>query len=153
MNFSFLQRQTLPISLEKAWNFFSDPNNLPVITPPYLKFTITSKHTSEKMYAGQIITYKVRPILSIPLTWITEITHVQEPHFFVDEQRHGPYRFWHHQHHFKSISGGVEITDLIHYQLPLGWIGCAINRFKVKRDLQSIFKYRAKKLTELFGSL
>ena len=150
---SFLQHQTLPISLEKAWDFFSDPKNLPVITPPHLKFVITSKPISEKMYAGQIITYKVRPIFSIPLTWITEITHVQEPHFFVDEQRYGPYRFWHHQHHFKPISGGVEILDLIHYQLPLGLIGCVINRVKVKRDLQSIFNYRAKKLTELFGSL
>lgn len=153
MIFSFVRHQTLPIAQQEAWDFFSNPKNLSLITPPHLKFVITSNFLPEKMYAGQIISYKVRPLLNIPLTWVTEITQVNEPALFIDEQRFGPYRFWHHQHHFKTISGGVEMMDLIHYQLPLGWLGPFLNRFKVQHDLNLIFNYREKKLIERFGEL
>jgi ligand-binding SRPBCC domain-containing protein len=153
MIFHFLRRQILPISCENAWEFFSNPKNLPLITPPHLNFIITSTFLPEKMYAGQIITYRVCPLFRIPVTWVTEITHVDQPFYFVDEQRFGPYRFWHHQHHFKSVTGGVEMIDLIHYQLPFGLLGRFINRFKVCDDLNAIFNFREKKLIERFGSL
>lgn len=117
--------QRLPIPIKSAWDFFSNPMNLKEITPEKMGFHVTSDpdFSSRKMYAGQVITYTVKPILGIPLFWMTEITQVQTGHFFVDEQRVGPYTLWHHQHHFKAIPGGVEMTDLIHYRVPLGWLG------------------------------
>ncbi len=147
--------QRLPVSLESAWTFFSDPSNLKVITPAHLGFQVTSDpdFSSRKMYPGQIITYTVKPILGIPLFWMTEITHVQEPGFFVDEQRVGPYTLWHHQHHFKTIPGGVEMTDLVHYKVPLGWLGDLANWLFVRRQLQGIFDFRTKKLETLFGKM
>lgn len=107
----------------------------------------------QKMYAGQIIAYTVRPLLGVPLFWMTEITHVVEKQFFVDEQRVGPYAIWHHQHHFKAIPGGVEMTDLLHYKMPLGWLGDLANRLFVCRQLEEIFEFRWKKLEEMFGKM
>jgi len=109
--------QKLPINLQTAWDFFSSPKNLVTITPDELGFTILSE-LPEKMYPGLFIKYKVTPLLGIPLTWVTEITHVEELQFFVDEQRVGPYSIWHHQHFFKEIPGGVEMTDIVDYKLP-----------------------------------
>lgn len=145
--------QRLPVSLEAAWDFFSNPSNLKEITPGYMGFNITSdpEYSARKMYAGQVITYTVTPILNIPLFWMTEITHVQEGRFFVDEQREGPYALWHHQHHFKEIPGGVEMTDLVHYKAPLGWLGDLANLFFIRRQLNQIFDYRWKVLEERFG--
>lgn len=144
--------QRLPISLEQAWDFFSSPANLKTITPPYMGFDITSDpEFNREMYAGQVITYTVRPVLGIPMFWMTEITHVAPGRFFVDEQRVGPYRIWHHQHHFKTVEGGVEMTDLVHYQLPLGWLGSLAHTLFVRRRLEEIFDFRWKKLEETFG--
>ena len=143
--------QKLPINLQQAWDFISTPANLKVITPPYMGFEMTSKHHGDKMYAGQIITYIVKPILGIPLKWCTEITHVQEPDYFVDEQRIGPYAFWHHQHKLKEIPNGVLMEDIVHYKLPLGFLGNIANSLMVKRQLAEIFEFRHKKLIELFG--
>jgi ligand-binding SRPBCC domain-containing protein len=143
--------QRMPVSLAQAWDFFSSPANLQTITPPYMGFTIISQHHGDKMYPGQIIEYKVKPLLGIPLYWMTEITHVQEEHFFVDEQRFGPYSLWHHQHHFKAIEGGVEMTDIVHYKLPLWWLGDLANALFVKKQLAGIFEYRKKKVEEMFG--
>ena len=145
--------QRLPISLEAAWNFFSNPENLKVITPAQMGFLVTSdpEYSTAKMYAGQVITYTVKPLLGIPLFWMTEITHVQEGQFFVDEQRVGPYALWHHQHHFKTIPGGVEMTDLVHYKLPLGWLGDLANWLLVRGQLKGIFDYRWQRLEERFG--
>ncbi|MFN0174694.1 MAG: SRPBCC family protein [Saprospiraceae bacterium] len=145
--------QRLPISLESAWEFFSNPMNLKEITPAKMGFHVTSdaEFSTRKMYAGQVITYTVTPILGIPLFWMTEITHVQKGQFFVDEQRVGPYSLWHHQHHFKAIPGGVEMTDLVHYRVPLGWLGDFANWLFVRRQLEGIFDFRTKKLSELFG--
>jgi ligand-binding SRPBCC domain-containing protein len=144
--------QRMPVSLTQAWDFFSSPANLQTITPPYMGFTIISQHHGDKMYPGQIIEYKVTPVLGIPLYWMTEITHVQEERFFVDEQRFGPYSLWHHQHHFKAIEGGVEMTDIVHYKLPLWWLGNLANALFVKKQLAGIFEYRKKKVEEMFGS-
>lgn len=145
--------QNIPVSLEKAWDFFSNPVNLQAITPDNLGFRIISKHHGDKMYAGQVIEYKVSPLLGIPLYWMTEITHVEDKRYFVDEQRYGPYSMWHHQHHFKTMDGGVEMTDIIHYKLPLWFLGDIANSLFVKKQLEQIFDYRFKKVEELFGAV
>lgn len=145
--------QKMPITLEKAWDFFSRPDNLKDITPSHMGFEIKSKHHGEKMYAGQIIEYTVKPLFGIPLYWMTEITHVADHQYFVDEQRFGPYNLWHHQHHFKTIPGGVEMRDIVHYKLPLWWLGDIANGLFVKKQLQGIFDYRTQKVVELFGAM
>ena len=121
--YSLTKKQFLPISLDQAWDFFSSPINLKKITPEYMGFEITSDLGDGKMYPGQIITYVVTPVLGIPMSWATEITHVVDKKYFVDEQRFGPYTFWHHQHWFKTVEGGVEMTDIVNYGLPLGFLG------------------------------
>jgi ligand-binding SRPBCC domain-containing protein len=144
--------QQIPISIDKAWDFFSDPANLKNITPGNIGFNIISKYHGSQMYARQIIEYKVSPILGIPLYWMTEITHVENKKYFVDEQRFGPYSLWHHQHHFKEIPGGIEMTDTVHYKLPFWIIGDIANWLLVKRQLKTIFDYRFKKVEELFNN-
>lgn len=143
--------QKIPISLEEAWAFFSNPANLQAITPSNMGFKVISKHHGEKMYAGQIIEYTVKPVLGIPLYWMTEITQVKDKEYFIDEQRFGPYKLWHHQHHFKAIEGGVEMTDIVHYKNPLGVLGNLANKLFVKKKLDNIFEFRRIKTEELFG--
>jgi ligand-binding SRPBCC domain-containing protein len=140
----------LPITVEKAWDFLSDPGNLKNITPDYMGFKILAG-AGEKMYAGQIIKYTVTPVLGIPLGWVTEITHVKDNEYFVDEQRFGPYSLWHHKHFIKAIPGGVEMIDIVDYKLPLGILGRIAHPIFVKRQLNQIFNYRYNKLIELFG--
>jgi ligand-binding SRPBCC domain-containing protein len=135
------KKQFIPISIEEAWEFLSNPNNLKVITPPEMGFEVTSEIPS-KMYAGMIITYKVRPMLGIPVSWVTEITHVDEPYYFVDEQRFGPYSFWHHSHFLKPVDGGVEMEDIVYYKLPFGILGRLVEPFLVKPRLEQIFNFR-----------
>ncbi len=147
--YHFTKTQLLPCSLEKAWDFFSDPSKLPEITPPNMKFKVRSEKQS-RMYAGQIVEYTVRPVLSIPLYWMTEITHVKEKEFFVDEQRFGPYTLWHHQHHFREVPGGTEMTDIVHYKLPMWFFGDIANWLFVKKQLNGIFAFRLKKTEEIF---
>ena len=149
--YSFKTVQTIQISLEEAWEFFSSPANLQKITPSSLGFEIISKHHGEKMYAGQIIEYKVKPVLQIPLYWMTEITHVLEGKYFVDEQRFGPYSLWHHQHHFKVTNEGIEMTDIVHYKLPLGILGDIANSLFVKKQLKGIFDHRYEIVEKLFN--
>lgn len=146
--------QRLPIPLEKAWDFFSSPLNLKEITPAYMGFRVTSDPDFlSPMYAGQVITYTVKPLFGIPLFWMTEITQVAPGKYFIDEQRVGPYALWHHQHHFKQIPGGVEMTDLVHYRVPLGPLGDLANGLFVRRQLEGIFNYRWNKLEGLFGTM
>ncbi|CAN5477535.1 SRPBCC family protein [soil metagenome] len=145
--------QKIPVDLATAWDFFSNPANLSRITPADMGFNIISKHHGEKMYAGQLIEYKVSPVLGIPLYWMTEITHVEDQQYFVDEQRFGPYSLWHHQHHFKAIDGGVEMTDIVHYKMPFWFLGDIANSLFVTKQLQGIFDYRFKKVIELFGEM
>ena len=144
-------KQNVPISIEKAWDFFSSPKNLAKITPEHMGFIITSTYNDEKMYPGMLITYKVSPLLGIPLDWCTEITHVEQHKYFVDEQRFGPYAMWHHQHHFKEIDGGVEMIDIVNYAIPFGFIGRIANSILVESEVKKIFDYRTIKIDEFFG--
>lgn len=142
--------QFLKISLSEAWDFFSSPGNLSKITPDHMGFEITSG-IHEKMYTGQIITYKVSPFLGIKTNWVTEITHVAEGRFFVDEQRFGPYRMWHHEHHFEVKGGGVLMTDRVSYKLPFGFLGRIAHSLFVKNQLKQIFEYRETYLSKVFS--
>lgn len=143
------RRMFLPVSLDQAWEFFSDSANLSRITPPDMDFRITSP-PGRGIHAGQIITYTVRPLLGVAVHWTTEITHVDRPNFFVDEQRFGPYRFWHHQHHFREVEGGVEMYDLVHYLLHHDRLAGLVNRLIVAPRLRRIFDFRSKVLKEIF---
>ncbi len=138
-------RQFLPITPEAAWKFFSNPANLGRITPPAMNFTITSK-VPEKVYPGLIITYKVSPLLGIPLDWVTEITQVDEPFFFVDDQRSGPYAIWHHEHRFEPVENGVMMTDKLFYKVPLGPFGNLLDLLFIRKKVAGIFEFRKKYL-------
>lgn len=142
--------QNLPISLDDAWDFLSNPKNLKIITPEYMGFIIESG-ADRPMFPGQIIQYIVTPMMGIKTKWVTEITHVQDKKYFVDEQRFGPYSLWHHKHFLKEIPGGVAMEDIIDYKIPMGWLGQLIHPILVKPKLDEIFEYRRKKLIELFG--
>jgi ligand-binding SRPBCC domain-containing protein len=143
--------QNIPATIEQTWDFYSNHANLQTITPDYMKFNVISQNKEEKLYSGQVIEYKVRPILGIPLYWKTEIRNVTAPTYFMDEQRKGPYSSWQHQHYFKPIEGGTEITDIVLYKNP-GWLlGELANILFIKRKLRSIFKYRFRKMEDIFG--
>jgi ligand-binding SRPBCC domain-containing protein len=149
--YSLKSIQKIPASLEDVWNFFSDASNLISITPPFLNLAIKNELFGEQVYSGQIILYTVRPLLGIPLSWMTEITQVEHLNYFIDEQRKGPYKLWHHQHHFRAIEEGVEMTDLVHYGPPLGILGNIAQSLIIKSKLTEIFKYRYNKVNEIFG--
>jgi len=144
------KKQNLPISIDEAWDFLSSPKNLKTITPDYMSFDILT-NINKPMFAGQIIQYIVTPILGIKTKWVTEITHVKDKEYFVDEQRFGPYALWHHKHFIKEIEGGIEMEDIIDYKVPMGILGQLVHPFIVKPKLEEIFNYRQKKLIELFG--
>jgi len=143
--------QHLPITIDNAWDFFSNPHNLHKITPAWLDLKITNA-IPEKMHAGMIIRYRVRPLFQIPTTWIYEITHAVEPVFFVDEMRSGPYRFWHHQHQFTVKSSGVEVQDQVHYALGFGLLGQILHDVIIRAKLLKIFDYRQIALEKIFES-
>lgn len=143
--------QKIPASIEQVWEMFSNPANLRLLTPESLKFTVLTDIKEDKIYAGQLIDYRVSPLLGIPLSWRTEITEVRKNEFFIDEQRKGPYSRWHHEHHFKEIEGGVEMTDIVHYRNPFWIIGKLVNSIIVKKKLRAIFEYRFRKVEEIFG--
>lgn len=148
--YTFHRKQNLPITKAQAWEFLSSPKNLKTITPDYMGFDILSG-ADRSMYAGQIIQYIVTPVLGIKTKWVTEITHVVDGEYFVDEQRFGPYALWHHKHFIKEIEGGVEMEDIIDYKVPMGILGQMVNPILVRPKLEEIFKYRTEKLEELFG--
>ncbi|WP_299381925.1 SRPBCC family protein [uncultured Lacinutrix sp.] len=148
--YTFHRKQNLPITKAQAWEFLSSPKNLKTITPDYMGFDILSG-ADRPMYAGQIIQYIVTPVLGIKTKWVTEITHVVDGEYFVDEQRFGPYALWHHKHFIKEIDGGVEMEDIIDYKVPMGILGQMVNPILVRPKLEEIFKYRTEKLEELFG--
>ena len=143
------QEQILPISLQQAWDFFATPKNLNEVTPADLTFKITSA-LPEKMYEGLMITYKIKPTLNIPLNWCTEITHIKEMEYFVDEQRSGPYKIWHHEHHFKAVDDGVLMTDLLYYDIGLSVFGWLAGKLFVHKKVEEIFDYRYKTLETYF---
>ena len=150
--FKIHTKQKLPITIEEGWGFLSNPKNLSCITPNYMKFKINDCDF-KPVYQGQIIQYTVRHLLNIPLKWVTEITHVVNDNYFVDEQRFGPYSLWHHKHFLREIDGGIEMEDIIHYKIPLGFIGEFLNFLFIKNQLKEIFEYRKNKLIEIFGEI
>ncbi|HVV56636.1 MAG TPA: SRPBCC family protein [Mucilaginibacter sp.] len=149
--YSFQRETFLPAAIDKAWDFFTSPLNLERITPKDMNFVVTSDFKPDsKVYAGMIITYKVSPLWGIRMNWMTEITHVQEKEYFIDEQRFGPYALWHHQHHFKPVEGGVQMTDIVNYAIGWGFIGRVAYELVVAKKLREIFDYRAKVIGEIF---
>ena len=144
--------QFLPITLSAAWEFFSSPTNLARITPKYMGFEILyMSGGGDNVYAGQIIQYHVNVLPGIKVNWVTEITHLQKPLHFIDEQRVGPYSLWHHQHHFKEADGGVEMTDVVNYAIPLGWLGQLVHWIFVGREVNRIFTHRFHVLDKYFN--
>tara|TARA_B100000287_G_scaffold101372_2_gene93573 strand:- start:950 stop:1417 length:468 start_codon:yes stop_codon:yes gene_type:complete len=143
--------QKLPISLDDAWDFLSSPNNLKLITPESMNFKIID-WDKKKAYPGQIIQYTVSPVFGMKIKWVTEITQVKGNSYFIDEQRFGPYSFWHHKHFIKEIDNGILMDDIIHYKIPFGFIGEILNKVYVQNKLNKIFKYRENKLNEIFGN-
>ncbi|MHC1705326.1 MAG: SRPBCC family protein [Tenuifilaceae bacterium] len=149
--YQLIVEQKVPATIEEVWDFISSPKNLKEITPDYMGFDVTTKDLPEKMYPGMIISYKVSPLLRIKMTWVTEITHVKDKEYFVDEQRVGPYSMWHHEHHIEKIEGGVLMTDIISYKPPFGFIGAIANRIIIKKQLKEIFDYRFIAMEKRFG--
>lgn len=161
-----IRTQRIPAGMDEVWAFFSSPANLAYLTPSGMDFWMLSPdgdsssaapvppaaapHFDPAMYEGQLIDYTIRPLLGIRLYWMTEITHIQDKIYFVDEQRVGPYKIWHHEHHFRVIPGGVEMVDKVHYALHW-WAGPALPL--VRRKLDAIFNYRTKMVTEKWGPL
>jgi len=141
--YTFHRKQKLPITLNEAWEFLSNPRNLSTLTPKEMNFTIIS-NDNKPMYAGQVIQYSVTPIARIKAKWISEITHLVDGKYFVDLQLYGPYAFWHHKHFIHEIDGGVEMEDIIDYKVPLGILGQIVHPFLVKPKLEEIFRYRQK---------
>ncbi len=143
-------KQFIPRPLDEVWYFFSRPENLNVITPEDMSFEIISDIGNVEMYEGMIIQYKVSPLLGIKMNWVTEITHVRDHRYFIDEQRFGPYALWHHQHHFEEMDGGVLMTDILHYKVPYGFIGTIADALFVHNRVEEIFQFRVKAVEKIF---
>jgi len=145
-----LREQIIPADVERVWAFFATPRNLDELTPPDLKFRILTA-VPEQMYPGLLIEYRLSPLAGVWLRWVTEIRHMREREYFVDEQRLGPYRLWYHEHQFEAVAGGTKMTDRVTYEIgwgPLGWLA---GKLWVDRQLAGIFDYRARKVAEIFG--
>lgn len=142
--------QFVKTDLETCWDFFSSPQNLQKITPKSMGFEVLTE-INGKMYEGLMIEYIVKPLLGIPMRWVTEIATVKDKQMFVDEQRKGPYRIWHHEHHFKEVAGGIEMTDIVSYELPFGFLGRLVHPILVKKKLEEIFAHRFKVVEEMFN--
>jgi ligand-binding SRPBCC domain-containing protein len=149
--YNLQRKQILPISLEEAWNFFSSPKNLSKITPDNMGFDIRYMSGGNNTYPGQIIIYKIKILGGLRVSWVTEITHVQDKNYFVDEQRFGPYALWHHQHHFKTTDEGLEMTDEVNYAIPFGFVGRLAHWLFVERQVNAIFDHRYKVLETYFA--
>lgn len=149
--YQFKRQQFFDQSIDELWDFISNPQNLKKITPDYMGFDITSGDLPDEMYEGMIITYKVSPFFGIKTTWVTEITHIKYKKYFVDEQRVGPYKIWHHQHFLEPTENGTMMSDIVTYQPPYGWLGAIANQIVIKRKLAEIFDYRFRRLNEVFG--
>lgn len=145
------KEQYLPAEPEAAWAFFSSPLNLAKITPPQLGFVILTEDAGKPIYSGMHIAYSVKPLFGIPVKWVTEIAEVNKPFMFVDKQLKGPYAFWEHSHTFTAVQGGVKMTDVVRYALPLGWLGMVMHTMVVRRKLEQIFNFRETALKQLFG--
>lgn len=149
--YQFEKEQEINASIDEVWDFISSPKNLKEITPSYMGFDIISKNSTEVMYPGMIISYVVRPLMNIKTKWVTEITQVKNKEYFVDEQRVGPYKIWHHQHILIPIKNGVLMKDIISYQPPFGVLGRIANTLFIKKKLNEIFEYRCIALQNKFS--
>jgi ligand-binding SRPBCC domain-containing protein len=149
--FTLCREQELPIAIEEAWAFFSSPKNLDKITPPDMGFVIKSQLNEGGIFRGMKIQYIVKPLLGIPLKWITEISEVDAPFLFTDKQLKGPYALWEHTHYFTTVPGGVKMRDEVKYGLPLGWLGLLAHTLVVRKKLDDIFNYRRKVLEQFFA--
>ena len=149
--YKLIKKQNIPASIDEIWDFISSPSNLKEITPKHMGFEVTGNTGKGQMYPGMIITYKVSPLLGIKLNWVTEITHVKDKEYFVDEQRIGPYTMWHHEHKIETIVGGIMMTDIVTYQPPMGILGAIANTLFIKKQLEEIFGYRTVALENIFG--
>jgi ligand-binding SRPBCC domain-containing protein len=149
--YHLFSEQKIPQQIDVVWDFISNPHNLRSITPPSMGFEITTKELEDKIYSGMIISYTLKPLLGIKTLWLTEITHVREREYFVDEQRVGPYKLWHHQHKLTDMGDHVMMSDMITYKPPMGMIGSLANTLMIKKRLHGIFEYRRKMLENKFG--
>lgn len=150
--YQFKREQRINCNIDDIWQFISSPKNLKEITPDYMGFDVTSESTPDKMYPGLIITYKVSPLFGIKTNWMTEITHVVDKKYFVDEQRIGPYNLWHHQHIIEPIENGVLMSDIVTYSPPFGFLGSIANKFIIRYKLKEIFDYRVKVIEKKYGA-
>lgn len=148
--YQLIKTQFVKTDINTCWDFFSRPENLKKITPEYMGFDI-KVDLPEKMYEGLMIEYIVRPLFGIPMSWITEIKTVRENEYFVDEQRKGPYKIWHHEHHFKEVEGGVEMIDIVSYEVPFGFLGKLAHPIIVEGKLEEIFKHRFSQVEKIFN--
>ena len=144
--------QDIPISINKAWEFFSEPENLAKINPSNMNFNILLRSDAGEMYPGMIITYKVSPLFNLKVNWVTEISQIKEHKYFIDNQIQGPYKIWHHEHHFKEIENGTEMRDVLFYEVKFGFIGQILHKLFIKKRIEEIFNYREVKIKELFSS-
>lgn len=149
--YQFQKQQKIRTTIDEIWEFISSPVNLKEITPDYMGFDIKTKDLPDKMYAGMVINYEVRPLLGIKTTWVTEITQVIDKKYFVDEQRVGPYSLWHHQHIIEPLEDGILMTDIVSYQPPFGYLGALANKIIINNKLNEIFDYRTKAIEKRFG--
>jgi ligand-binding SRPBCC domain-containing protein len=146
--YTLRQQQWIPRPIGQVFEFFAEARNLEELTPPWLHFQILSAGT-ESIHAGSEIRYRLR-VHYLPIYWRTEIRRWEPPHRFVDIQRSGPYRLWHHTHRFQSVNGGTQITDVVRYTLPFGILGRMVHAWQVRRDVQQIFDYRRQRIQQLF---
>jgi len=149
--YSLSREQFLPISLSEAWKFFSDPGNLAKITPESMSFQVLTQLNGAPIHEGMQIEYRIKPLLGIPMKWVTIIGKVKDRELFVDTQKKGPYALWEHTHTFKEVSGGVQMTDELRYALPLGVLGIIAHAVFVKNELKNIFDFRFATLEKYFG--
>ena len=148
--FQYKAEQFLPIDIEKAWDFFSSPKNLSVITPPEMGFKILTELNGKEIHDGMLIDYTVKPLLGIAMHWQTKIRDVEKYKVFADIQLKGPYKSWEHTHTFEEINNGVLMKDIINYELPFGFIGDIAHTLLVKKKIENIFAYRKSVLEKIF---
>lgn len=151
--YQYYKAQIIDATIEEVWDFISSPKNLKLITPDHMGFDITSSHSIDKMYEGMIISYEVCPMPGFKTEWLTEITHLRDKKYFVDEQRIGPYSMWHYQHLLEIIDEVVVMKDIITYQPPFGILGAIANRLFIRKKLNEIFDYREKAVDEYFSKV
>jgi len=149
--YQLIKKQLIPAEIDEVWDYISSPGNLKEITPDYMGFDITSENLPEKIYPGMIISYRIKPLFGLKMTWVTEITHVKEKKYFVDEQRIGPYSLWHHQHIIESVGNNVLMSDIVSYKPPFGVFGKIANTLYIRKQLDQIFEYREKALLNKFS--